>query len=152
VQVRQRLQLRYQWRYLVAAVDARAGTLWWSWVGSMRAAELPPLLAWLRDQGIAALVWDGAPSHRDALVKEGGLRLLSLPPYSPELNPAERLFEEVRRQVEGRVYATLDAKAAAVAAYLAHLDADPARVRQLCGWAWIQAAWDTLPADGQKAA
>jgi transposase len=114
--------------------------------------ELPPLLAWLRDQGVAALVWDGAPSHRDALVKEVGLPLLCLPPYSPELDPAERLFEEVRRQVEGRVYATLDAKAAAVDAYLEQLDANPARVRQRCGWDWIQTACDTLSADAPKAA
>jgi transposase len=30
-----------------------------------------------------------------------------LPSYSPELNPAERIFEEVRRRVEGRVYDSL---------------------------------------------
>src|SRR5947207_1351677 len=66
VKVRQRLQLRYDWCYLVLAVDARAGTLWWGWVPTMRAQELPPLLGWLRDSGVAALVWDGAPSHRAA--------------------------------------------------------------------------------------
>lgn len=94
--------------------------------------------------------WSG--THRDALVKEVGLPLLCLPPYSPELDPAERLFEEVRRQVEGRVYATLDAKAAAVDAYLEQLDANPARVRLRCGWDWIQTACDTLSADAPKAA
>jgi len=152
VKVRQRLQLRYDWRYLVAAVDARAGTLWWGWVTSMRAAALPPLLTWLHEQGVAALVWDGAPSHRDATVRAIGLPLISLPPYSPELNPAERLFEEVRRHVEGRVYATLDDKAAAVDAFLGQLDTDPARVRRLCGWNWVQTAFDTLPVGDQKAA
>jgi transposase len=152
IKVRQRLQLRYEWRYLVVAVDSRAGTLWWGWVPTMRAAALRPLVAWLQDHGFAALVWDGAPSHREAEIRSVGLALLSLPPYSPELNPAERLFEEVRRQVEGRVYATLDAKAAVVDTFLAELDADPARVRQLCGWDWIATAFGTLPADAEKAA
>lgn len=152
VKVRQRLQLRYEWRYLFAAVDPRAGTLWWTWVPSMRAEHLPRPLGWLREQGVAALVWDGAPSHRDQTVRSVGLPLVSLPPYSPELNPAERLFEEVRRQVEGRVYTTLDDKAEAVDAYLEQLDADPARVRSLCGWDWLTTALDALPAQTERAA
>jgi transposase len=151
--VRQRLQLRYAWRYLFAAVDARAGTVWWAWVDTMKAADLLPVLAGLHEMGVLdALVWDGAPSHADADVRGPGLPLVALPPYSPELNPAERLFEELRRRVEGKVYATLDVKAAEVQAFLEELDADPGRVRQLCGWDWITAAHDALPAPEEKAA
>jgi hypothetical protein len=153
VKVRQRLQLRYEWRYLVLAADGRAGTVWWGWVDTMKAADLWPLVAGLREMNaLEALVWDRAPSHRDADVRALGLPLVELPPYSPELNPAERLFEEIRRRVEGKVYATLDDKVAAVEAFLAELDADPARVRQLCGWRWIDAAFDALPAPAAKAA
>ena len=32
------------------------------------------------------------------------MKTITLPAYSPELNPAERVFEEVRRWVEARVY------------------------------------------------
>lgn len=74
------------------------------------------------------------------------LPLVGLPAYSPELNPAERVFQEPRRAVEGRVYATLDAKVAAVEAELAKLDADPARVRSLANWHWIDQAVEHLPA------
>ena len=153
VKVRQRLRLRYEWRYLFAAVDARAGTLWWDWLDTMQAADLRPVIAALRERAVLdALVWDGAPSHADAAVRAVGLPLVALPPYSPELNPAERLSEEVRRRVEGTVYATLDDKAAAVRAFLQELDADPARVRRLCAWDWIIAALDALPAPTAKAA
>ena len=99
-----------------------------------------------------ALVWDNAPGHRDADVTDLDLAFVGLPPYSPELNPAERLFEEVRRRVEGRVYATLDAKVADVQAFLEELDADPTRVRRLCGWDWINAAIATLPEPLENAA
>src|SRR5438046_1390200 len=85
VKVRQRLQLRYDWCYLVLAVDARAGTLWWGWVPTMRAQELPPLLGWGRDSGVAALVWDGAPSHRAAEARGVGLPLIGRTTYSPAL-------------------------------------------------------------------
>ena len=153
VKVRQRLQLRYEWRYLFAAVDARAGTIWWDWVDTMQAVDLRPVVAELRARGLLdALVWDGAPSHADADVRAAGLPLVALPPYSPELNPAERLLEEIRRRVEGQVYATLDDKAAVVEAFLEGLDVDPARGRRLCGWDWITAAHDALPAPTAKAA
>jgi hypothetical protein len=153
VKVRQRLQLRYEWAYLFAAVDARAGTLWWDWLDTMKAADLRPVIAELRARGLLdALVWDGAPSHADAAVRAVGPPLVALPPYSPELNPAERLFEEVRRRVEGTVYATLADKVAAVQAFLDELDADPARVRSLCGWDWLTAAHDSLPTPAEKAA
>jgi transposase len=153
VKVRQRLQLRYEWAYLFAAVDARAGTIWWDWVATMKAADLRPVLAEVRARGLLdALVWDGAPSHADAEVRAVGVPLVALPPYSPELNPAERLFEEVRRHVEGTAYATLADKVDAVQAFLRDLDADPARVRRLCGWDWITAAQDALPMPAKKAA
>ena len=147
------LQLRYEWAYLVAAVDARSGTIWWDWVDTMKAVDLRPVLAEIRARDLLdALVWDGAPSHADADVRAVGVPLVALPPYSPELNPAERLFEEVRRRVEGTVYPTLADKVDAVQAFLRELDADPARVRSLCGWDWLTAAHDALPTPAEKAA
>ena len=95
---------------------------------------------------MAALVWDGAPSHHDGRVRALGLPLVDLPPYSPELNPAERVFQELRRAIEGQGYATLVDKVAAGEAELATLEADPARVRSLAGWEWIDNAVEHLPA------
>jgi hypothetical protein len=153
VKVRQRLQLKYEWRYLFAAVDGRAGRVWWDWVPSMQAEALWPTIAGLQEMAVLdGLVWDNAPGHRDADITDLDLAFVGLPPYSPELNPAERLFQEIRRRVEGRAYATLDDKAAAVQAFLEELDADPARVRRLCGWDWINAAIATLPAPLEKVA
>ena len=51
-----------------------------------------------------------------------------------------------------RVYATLADKVAAVTAFLEELDADPARVRRLCGWDWITAATTALPEPLENAA
>jgi DDE superfamily endonuclease len=151
--VRQRLQLKYEWRYLFAAVDGQSGRVWWNWVRSMKAEALWPTIAGLQEMAVLeGLVWDNAPSHRDADVADLDLPLIGLPSYSPELNPAERLFEEIRRLVEGRVYATLDAKVADVQTFLEELDADPPRVRHLCGWDWINTAIASLPATTANAA
>jgi hypothetical protein len=81
VKVRQRLQLRYDWWYLFAAVDGQAGTVSWTWVDSMKATDLVPLMEALRANApLDALVWDGAASHRDAAVRAVGVPLVGLPP------------------------------------------------------------------------
>ncbi len=147
VKVRQRVQFRYQWQYLVLVVDGRSGRIWWNWNQTMRADELIPLVRGMQDTtDVEAVVWDGAPSHRDERLTRIGLPLIPLPPYAPELNPAERVFEEIRGEIEGEVYATLAEKVAAVDAILRELDADPARVQRLTGWTWIHAAFAALPA------
>ena len=48
-------------------------------------------------EGGRGVVWDPAAFHKAKVVGEVGLRRIYQPPYSPELNPAERVFEEVRR-------------------------------------------------------
>ncbi len=141
VKVRQRVQLAYRWRYLFLVVDGQAGRLYWCWNDSMAGDEIVLAVGGLfRDTPIDVLVWDGAGSHKDDRLAAFDRPLVALPPYSPELNPAERVFEELRRAIEATVYATLDDKVAAVEAELAKLDADPARVRSLAGWEWIEAA------------
>jgi transposase len=64
--------------------------------------------------GVQGVVWDHAALHKAKVVGEVGLRRIYQPPYSPERNPAERVFEEVRRWVEGRRYERIEAKKAAV--------------------------------------
>ena len=54
------------------------------------------------------LIVDGHPSHRAKLVKEyvdsleGRLKLFFLPPYSPELNPDELVWNDVKNNAVGR--------------------------------------------------
>jgi len=74
-----------------------------------------------------------------------GLPLVEQPPYAPELNPAERVFEYLRGEIEGIVYPSIEAKVAAVEAILTELDAAPERVKQLTTWHWIADNLDRLP-------
>lgn len=142
VKVVQRLQIEYQWRYLLLGVDPRTGHVRWQWLARFRQDQLKPVLA---EWGVDAVLWDGAGAHRGKTLRDLPTTRLFLPPASPQLNPAERLFEEVRRRVEGRVYPDLAAKQAVVEACLQDLAADPARVQRLCGWDWLLAAFATLP-------
>ncbi|HEX2185108.1 MAG TPA: hypothetical protein VHN78_06350 [Chloroflexota bacterium] len=55
------------------------------------------------------------------------------------------MLEELRRAVEGEVYGDMERKVAAVEAKLTDLAADPAAVRRLVAWDWIQDALTALP-------
>ena len=88
---------------------------------------------------------DGHGAHTARLLADLPTARVRLPPYSPELNPAERVFQEVRRRVEGRCYDAVADKQARADAYLRDLAADPDAVRRLCGWDWLTAAPDALP-------
>src|SRR5262245_32439267 len=54
------------------------------------------------------LIVDGHPTHKARLVKtflermKGKLRLFKLPPYSPELNPDEYVWNDVKNNAVGR--------------------------------------------------
>jgi hypothetical protein len=155
VKVRQVVQMRREWQYLNLVADARAGRLWWCWTDTMKGAELAGVVrGWRQETDLDAVVWDGAPGHRGPDVAAVGFPLVIQPPYAPELNPAERVFQELRRAVarSARTYPTLAAKVAAIHAELERLEADPERVRRLVGWAWIRNALDQLPAAQPRAA
>ena len=145
VKVRQRVQMTREWRYLALAVDGRRGTLHWCWIASLQGPAIAEAVAAWKAQGIEAVVWDGARGHRAPEVRQVGVTLVAQPPYAPELQPAERVFEELRRAIEGQVYASLDEKVAAVERELQALAADPERVKSLAGWHWIEEAWAALP-------
>jgi DDE superfamily endonuclease len=140
VKVRQAQVLTYVWRYLALAVNGLTGTLQWTWTTSMKKEAIATVVSEWQRAGLGAVVWDGAASHRARVVRELGLPLITQPPAAPELNPAERVFEELRRAVEGRTYPTLEAKMAVVDQELQALAADPDRVRRLTAWAWITEA------------
>lgn len=142
--LRLKVEVRYVWRYLALAVEP-TGILRWRWLTRLRKEPVAEVVGQWQADGVAALVWDNAPSHTATLVREVGLPLIGLPPYSPELNPAERVIEELRRAVEGEVYGDIERTMAAVEATLTELAADPAAVRRLVGWDWITTALAQLP-------
>lgn len=142
VKIIQNVQIEFAWHYLVLAVDGIRCELHWAWASRMNQAQLMPIFqAWSPD----AVVWDGASAHRGHAMGQLGFARICLPSYSPELNPAERVFEELRRAIEGQVYPSLKAKQRAIEHHLRRLRADKTQLRQLIGWQWIRQAFEQLP-------
>jgi hypothetical protein len=107
-------QLRYEWDYLYGALSAIGG--------QAHFAHLPGVSlewdrAYLEDlaasdpEAIHVLVRDQAGFH----LREGDprlperVRIVDLPPYSPELNPCEQLWDIIKDETCNQVFATVAA-------------------------------------------
>jgi len=142
VKIIQPKQIEFVWRYLVLAVDVVHLDLKWTWSERMNQACLKPIF---EQWALETVIWDGASSHRGQDIGQLPMNRIFLPPYSPELNPAERIFEEVRRETEGFVYPTIQAKQHRIEQFLRRLRADKKRLASLVSWDWITDIFNQLP-------
>jgi hypothetical protein len=93
------VQPRYQWTYLYGFVRPNSGQTWWLLLPTVRADLFSLALAEFA-QAVGAgqgkqvlLLLDRAGWHLSSQVQiPAGVHLVWLPPYSPELQPAERLW------------------------------------------------------------
>lgn len=85
------------------------------------------------------MVLDGAGWHKSqSMTIPDNLRLLPLPPYSPELNPVEHLWDELREKYfHNQVFDSLDALEKQLVIGLRDLESSPQRIKSLCAWEWI---------------
>jgi transposase len=83
----------------------------------------------------AVLTLDGAGWHQVGdrlMVPDNNIALLHLPPYSPELNPVENVWEFLRHNdLSNRVYETYEAIVDACCIAWNKLIAKPARIRSI---------------------
>lgn len=87
---------------------------------------------------MVVLVWDNAPCHRPAMHREiPGLIVLFLPPYSPELNPVERFFGELRKTTANQLFKTIEDQEVVIEQRLNELADDTEGMKRLLGYEWI---------------
>ena len=84
------------------------------------------------------MVWDNAPFHRKKELHEiEGLTPIYLPSYSPELNPVERFYGEVRKSTANRLFKGIDIQKNIIEDEVVTWMADPEKTQKLCGYKWI---------------
>jgi len=88
------------------------------------------------------MVMDGAGWHKSSALKApANMRLVLLPPYAPELNPVEHLWDELREKAFGNVvFENLEALEDHLEASLRGMELDVPRVYSIVSWPWIMSA------------
>ena len=112
-----RMNIGYEFGYLSVAINPLAGEVCGLILPNMKIFRLSIFIkefrVWLKEGGIAEaatrLILDGAGSSKSAKVDDGDVEKELLPPYSPELNPVGRFFQELRRKLKNKVFETYEA-------------------------------------------
>lgn len=137
--------LTHEYTYAYAAVDVASG--------AMDSLILPHVntqcmqifldeVAARHPEQNIVMVLDGAGWHAsDELKAPSNIRLLPLPPYAPELNPVEHVWDELReKHFHNLVFDSLDALEGHLEASLRTLEDDPDTIRSIVAWPWIISA------------
>jgi hypothetical protein len=128
--------------YVYAAVSPKQGQLDWMIASEMNTARMTEFLAQVsaaHRREFIVMVVDGASSHvaKDLVVPKN-IKLLRLPPYAPELNPQEHVWDELReKEFPNRVYADMASVRAQLEAGLPRLANNRQGLRSLTAWPWI---------------
>ena len=131
-----------EFTYVYGGVSPLEGQLDWSLTEKMNTTNMSAFLnqvSQAHPQEFIVMVVDGASSHKaKELVVPENIRLIALPGYSPELNPQEHIWDEVREKAFPNL--VLDQMALVVERLkqgMGSLAADAERVRGIAAWPWI---------------
>ncbi len=135
-------QIKYQWEYLYGALGAVRGeahfahlprvSLEWdqSYLQNLAASDPEAIHILLRDQAGFHLR-EGDPRLPPRV------RIIDLPPYSPELNPCEQMWDLIKDDTCNQIHATGDALRERMSTTLRRYWEDPASVLRLIGRDWF---------------
>jgi transposase len=136
------LALIREFRYEYAAVSPWDGGLDYMTSEKMNTDNMSRFLDQVskaHGQDFMVMVLDGASSHKckDLIVPEN-ITLVFLPPYSPELNPSELIWNELRRNYfVNKVFDSLNAATLQAENGLSRMSSDKKTVKNLTNWPWI---------------
>jgi len=135
-----RLERKYIYAFsAVSPHDGVLDSLVLPWVSAETMSLFLSEVAQRHAEEFIVMVMDQAGWHiAGDLAVPQNMRLIFLPPYSPELNPAEHLWESLREDCfANHVFANLDAVESALISGLVALESNPTRTRSMTGFKWI---------------
>lgn len=132
----------YEYGYLSVALNPRSGELFALILPDMRResfqAFLDEFASFVGEQTAVRLITDGAAAHRSNRLKlKESLLIEHLPAYSPELNPVERLFKELRQNLKNRVFENFAEVEAAVIEAVKPYFRNRSAVKKLTFYGWM---------------
>lgn len=128
--------------YAFAAVAPLEGKLHWQIHQRCNTNSMSLMLLGLLEEYAdrrIVMFLDGAGWHRSKILPvPERVRLEPLPAYTPEANPVEHIWDEIREKcVANRLFASLDAVKESIRTGLEELAADTSRLERLTRFSWL---------------
>jgi transposase len=137
-----KLSLIREYKYIFGAVCPKTGHIDYMFADNMRTDNISLFLNQVsraHTNKIVVMVVDGASSHKSqSLIIPNNIKLILLPPYSPELNPQERVWNVLRRDyIANRYFDSLDETMEQLESGLIELKRNRHALHSLTCWPWI---------------
>jgi transposase len=133
-------QRNYKWTWLYSAIEPATGEQVCLYLPRLDGDCYEIFLAELSTSyphDLIILIRDNAPAHiKTDLVVPANIIHLALPPYSPELNPVERVFLELRRALANTLFDSIDSLHDAITTFLQTFTDDPEALQLLTEFPW----------------
>jgi len=131
-----------QFTYVYGAVSPMQGELDWMISPKMNTEQMNLFLLQVsaaHPEEFIVMIVDGASSHRSQDLRvPGNIRLHRLPGYSPQLNPQEHVWDELReKEFPNRVFESMAAVVGQLEEGLPRMAANTQGLRSLTAWPWI---------------
>jgi transposase len=141
---------RYEWMYVYVCVHPESGRTSWLLLPTVNVELFSQALAiFAAEAGVGpnkhiVLLLDRAGRHTSSkLTVPEGLHLVFLPPYSPEVQPAERLWPLSNEPLANRAFASLDELEQVQVDRCRWLQAHPELIRSYTCFHWSPTSLDT---------
>jgi transposase len=142
-----KVKLGYQFCYLYAAIAPATGKLIALLLPDMTKECFRLFVEHFKRQTRAlhgthkvVLIADKAGSHQKSICEQNGIAFEPLPTACPELNPVERFFEELRRDLSNRVFTSITTLENYLCKILKKYFDRPETLVQLCYYPYIRDA------------
>jgi len=137
------LALVREFRYEYAALSPWSGELDYMTSEKMNTENMSRFLKQVGEahrQDFIVMILDGAPSHRGKKLEvPENMSIVFLPPYSPELNPVERLWNALRRDYfANKVFDSLNVATLQAERGLANMTSNRIALKHSTNWPWIR--------------
>lgn len=86
------------------------------------------------------MIMDNAGCHHvgwDETEEKPGTKIIFLPPYSPDFNPQERMFQEIKKPLKGKVFHELKPIEDIIIEKVKSFENNSQAVKSLTAWEWI---------------
>lgn len=142
-----KVKLGYEFTYLYAAIAPATGKLIALLLPDMTKVSFTLFVDHFKKKTKAlhgthkvVLIADGAGAHQRSVCEHRNIAFERLPTACPELNPVERFFEELRKDLSNRVFDTIAQLESYVCRILRKYFDHPGMLVQLCHYPYIHNA------------
>lgn len=132
----------FEWGYVYGALQVAGGgcEFFYSPTVNLECSNIFLKQIAMRDPNAThVVIWDGAGFHQRDTAPDvpPNIRLITLPPYSPELNPVEKLWDIVKDALCNKLFDSLEEAQQTITSTLQEYWNDASRVFRLVGHNWL---------------